>query len=437
MKNINEILASGVEEIESGRSTIEQLLEQYEPVRAQLEPLLRIAVSIQKPPPIRPSEEFKKNARAHLMEYIHREQVSRKSRKSVLTIFQMPFLRTGWTRIAAIVLSAILVLTASGLGTAYAAQDSLPGEMLYPVKTFTEDFRVWLETNRAAEATLELEFAGKRLDEMEILAYKAPENLDIALSGYERNLNAAYETIGQITDTDQHYEQLAQFSLAMVGHITVIDAIEDNSDEYYTDTFKQTREITINHHSLVLCSMSQINGVQATEMNIQLMQNRLQRAYNTASQGQKAKAEEALSQYIQLNILSEEILRIAENSGQDTSVIIEMNSEAAQRHRHELGKINGSVSGELKSEANSITGNVIQNQYGNSPTNNTSNKNPINVPVEQDNQNNQQDNQQQPDKQPPEPSIPQQEPNDPQQPDGQGQDTDNGQGGTDNGSGGK
>ena len=434
MKKIDEILASCIEEIESGKSTVEQCLEQNEQVRGQLEPLLRIAMNIQSPPSIKPTQEFKTKARVHLMEYIHKEQTARKSWKSIFAINQKPSLRTGWLRVAAIIVSAILILTVSGTGTVYATQDSLPGEMLYPVKTFSEDFRVWLEMDKAAEVALELEFAGTRLDEMGELVDKAPENLTLALSGYRKNLDAAIETIGQIADQNQYSTQLEQFTRTMTGHFVKLDMIEDDLAEYDSDVFKQTREITMNHHSLALRSMSQLNGVQATEMNIQLMQNRLQRAYDTTSRGQSVKAEEALSQYIQLNYLTEEILQISQNSGQDISDIVKLNFEAAQRHQHQLGKINGNVSGNLKSEADSITEKMAQNQGGSPPSDNG---NPMGDPIGQDNQHNQPDNQQEPDNQPQEPGNPQQEPDSQQQPDTPGPGSDNGQGGSGNGSGGK
>ncbi|MGD9142950.1 MAG: DUF5667 domain-containing protein, partial [Dehalococcoidia bacterium] len=338
MKNIEEILASCIEDVEAGRSTIDQCLEQYGQIRAQLEPLLRMAVNIQSPAPVKPTREFRTRARANLMEYIHSEQAARKSWKSFFTFFQSP-MRTGWVRVAAIAVSAVLILTLSGAGTAYAAQDSLPGETLYPVKTFTEDFRVWLETNEEAEVALELEFAEKRLGEMERLVDKTPENLSLALSGYERNLDIAFEKIGQFTERNQYCEQLAQFSKVMTNHVSVLDAIEDNSGGYETVIFQQTRELAMNRYSFTIRSMSEIDGVRATEMNLQLMQNRLQRAYNAASRGEKGKAEEALEQYIQLNILGEQILQIAGNSGQDASEIIDMNSEASQNHQHQLGRI--------------------------------------------------------------------------------------------------
>ena len=55
MKGIEDILALCIEDVKSGRSTLADCLERYPSVREDLEPLLRIALSIQEPPPVTPS----------------------------------------------------------------------------------------------------------------------------------------------------------------------------------------------------------------------------------------------------------------------------------------------------------------------------------------------------------------------------------------------
>ena len=419
MKNIDKILATCVEDIESGRSTVEQCLEKHESVRAELEPLLRMAAGIKPPAPVKPSPEFKTNARARLMDYIHREQATNQSRASIFTAFN-PFLRTGWVRVTSIIIAAILVLSLTGTGTAYASQESVPGEMLYPVKTFTEDFRVWIETDKSAEVALELEFAGKRLVE------KSPESLSLAMSAYERNLNHAMLRIGKNNDQFQYQNQLKYCSMIMAGHVSRLDSIEDISREENISTINQTREMAMNQHSWALRLLSQYNGVQATEMNVQLMQNRLQRAYDTSTRGQKRKAEEALNQYVQLSHLGEEILQIAETSGQDTSGIMELNRQAAEQHMYQMGTIDGNISEDIKIETGAAIQNMKQNQGedqqigagepGNDSTGSGQQQQPTQTPGSDGNQ---------------------QEPGNQQPPDGPGQESQSNQSGPGNGGGGK
>jgi len=76
----------------------------------------------------------------------------------------------------------VLALLFSGTGiTAYAAQDSLPGEALYPVKTLMEDVRLELTTDPAAEYDLLDQYLTTRFEEMDELK-AAGEPLHSALA---------------------------------------------------------------------------------------------------------------------------------------------------------------------------------------------------------------------------------------------------------------
>lgn len=54
-------------------------------------------------------------------------------------------------------------------GTAYAAQDALPSEVLYPVKTVTEDVRLALSSDPQAKFELALQFSAQRAEEIEAM----------------------------------------------------------------------------------------------------------------------------------------------------------------------------------------------------------------------------------------------------------------------------
>jgi hypothetical protein len=64
----------------------------------------------------------------------------------------------------------VLAVLFSGTGlTAYAAQDSLPGEVLYPVKTAVEDVRLGLTTDPSAEYALLDQYLTTRFEELDAL----------------------------------------------------------------------------------------------------------------------------------------------------------------------------------------------------------------------------------------------------------------------------
>ena len=65
----------------------------------------------------------------------------------------------------AAVLLAIIILFGSSL-TVYAAQDSLPGESLYPLKVISEDIRLSLTPSTKDKLDITLDHTNRRVDEI-------------------------------------------------------------------------------------------------------------------------------------------------------------------------------------------------------------------------------------------------------------------------------
>ncbi len=76
-------------------------------------------------------------------------------------------LRKSWVPRMATILAVVLFALSSIGGTVYAAQDSLPGDLLYPVKTFAEDIQIGLESDPEERLDLYASFANRRLEEIE------------------------------------------------------------------------------------------------------------------------------------------------------------------------------------------------------------------------------------------------------------------------------
>jgi hypothetical protein len=81
----------------------------------------------------------------------------------------------------ALALVIVMAMVSGGVVTALAAGSALPGDALYPLKLEVEQARLSLTTNPERQAELYLQFAEKRLDEMNALAelgqYAALEQL--------------------------------------------------------------------------------------------------------------------------------------------------------------------------------------------------------------------------------------------------------------------
>jgi hypothetical protein len=82
-----------------------------------------------------------------------------------------------------------LIVALGGGGAAAAAQNSLPGNILYPVKQITEDVRYTLTINPNSKAMLQVEFAAERVDEIKAL-----------LEGKGTGRNGLAVTLGHLKD---------------------------------------------------------------------------------------------------------------------------------------------------------------------------------------------------------------------------------------------
>ncbi len=159
MNRKEEVLASCIDEVLSGRSTAENCLLRYPELRNELKPLLEVALSIQ-PPKAVPSPEFRTRLRRRLQEVM-----------SPAETYEDRKVPHGWfvsllsVRAAAVVLLAFIVLS-TGTVSVYAAQSSLPGDVLYPVKVGVEKIQVAVAANPEDKAYLHLKLAQRRIDEV-------------------------------------------------------------------------------------------------------------------------------------------------------------------------------------------------------------------------------------------------------------------------------
>lgn len=112
----------------------------------------------------------------------------------------------------AIALMSIFGVGLLGTGTVYAAQDSLPGEILYPAKVLGEQAKLVFTLDSVEKADLEMEYLEERVDELNTLT----ESDDY---GNVKGLNIAMDNVAtQQSKLDERYEML--FEKYESGEIT-------------------------------------------------------------------------------------------------------------------------------------------------------------------------------------------------------------------------
>ena len=135
-----------------------------------------------------------------------------------------PARRTG-LRVAAVALVGAIVLTA-GAGSAIAASaNALPGDPLYGVKRAVERVSLAMHFDHAGRAALHLQFAQKRLDEVEALAAAGKDPGDAA-QAFDDELNRAEEDALQAVAVGQDADALLAHVQEMIAkHLDVLNGV--------------------------------------------------------------------------------------------------------------------------------------------------------------------------------------------------------------------
>lgn len=222
----------------------------------------------------------------------------------------------------AIIVAVILAVCATGGGTAYASQDSLPGDVLYPVKLGTEQARLILATNDLDKAELYLTFANSRVGEMTAVVERGrPENVDIAVNGYE---GAITNATGKVQEASGKGLAIANISELVAGatlkHLSALDEVYDKVPDEAKPAIERARAASMNGQENALRALAGENPGRAMEINLAAMEGRLNRVNAQAEAGEIDAAQEALGEFEKLRDFGQEISTIAQGLGQETTV---------------------------------------------------------------------------------------------------------------------
>jgi len=162
---------------------------------------------------------------------------------------------------AAAALAIVMALLFGGAGiTAMAAQDALPGDTLYRVKTGLEDLRISLTLNDIQQIELHLAFAEHRIEELAALI-EAGETQDLAstTARFEREINLAAGALRDLYAKDAaQAAELAPKLTTMLAHYTeMLIEIKSSAPE--------TAQRDVEHAQLTTQVFSHLSG-QATNI---------------------------------------------------------------------------------------------------------------------------------------------------------------------------
>ena len=171
---------------------------------------------------------FSQQARSMRPEASRRlEGQGRTQKKSAAAFFPARRRSPLFTTLAAVFLTILFLFGGTGI-TAYAAQESLPNDALYPLKTFSEDARLALESSPQGRVDLNLDFADRRINEI-VSLYSVGEPVPSGvLDRLYDELDEALVTASLLQDPAM-LQALEQIRVRAEAQLAVINAVMANN----------------------------------------------------------------------------------------------------------------------------------------------------------------------------------------------------------------
>ncbi|PKB71642.1 MAG: hypothetical protein BZY87_04580 [SAR202 cluster bacterium Io17-Chloro-G6] len=223
-----EIVEECLELLRQGE-TLEQCLERHPEEAADLEPILRVALSVRSdlaavlPLPTRT------RMRGRVLAEWDRQHQPRRWNLRIPSIFSKRALLPEWAlfpRLAFATAILVVALALGGLGTNTAAANSVPGDMLYPVKEMREGVQLWFARSPEAKVEMYTSFVNERVEEVSKMAAREQANLDAisdALARMQEHLTALNVVVdgklalSNVERIDSDFVEALQKSIAEQG----------------------------------------------------------------------------------------------------------------------------------------------------------------------------------------------------------------------------
>lgn len=360
MEKIEYVLSNCIKEIRSGKTTLADCLERYPLNRQELEPLINLALNIHEPPETKLDNNYKQITKAQLLQQIMSLRQNRARSFSDILSLGIP-VHFGWARVVVSVLVVLILISSLAGGTVYASQNSLPGDMLYSIKTGSEDIRLLIAGSNSDKAKLNFEFARTRLEEMKKLMGSDENKAQIAVNGYRSNLEEARQQLEKISDDVVLSELLVEVLADVQSQAIYCDNIIDTAFGNIA-LVSEASNMSIDAQIQLIEMLAYQNNIGATQVNVIAMQNRLQRAMDEADKNNYQVMQEALLQYQRFNRIGEQILRNAEASGFHNDEIEALNLQALAGYLDILNNISTQVPTEYQNNINTSRQMTLQFQ---------------------------------------------------------------------------
>ncbi len=243
-----------------------------------------------------------------------------------------------------IIAAIVLVISAAGGGTAYAAQGSLPGDTLYPVKLGTERMALAFPGNAVSKAEQALGHAENRVQEFVDLSDRGrPEHLDLAAEKYDEAMARAVARMNATGENGQAAADVSELvAEATSGHLDVLDTVYDQVPDDAKQAIEKARGVSLQGHTSALAALAGHEPPKAAEMYLATAEGRLDRAMTAAAENDAAEVGNALGHVEDLHGFGETISQMAQGLG-DTATVAELVAMATSHHLAVLDQVRDSA----------------------------------------------------------------------------------------------
>lgn len=192
-RTIDYILEECLYQIKMKKLTLLECLDKYPEFREELEPILKLALTLKPLPKAKASKEYKNKSIKSILSQLESE---RKTEKGI----KLPFFKTTLAKVAL----AITIILCILIGLVYASSFSLANSPLYSIKRATENIQVSLTFGNTEKSKLHLKLAEKRSDEIkELVKQKDAPAINKTAQEMKKEINHALQEAKQAPPEDK------------------------------------------------------------------------------------------------------------------------------------------------------------------------------------------------------------------------------------------
>jgi len=189
------ILDDCLQAIQSGRLSEQECLNQYPHLAQELRDLMALSGKMQSHATAAPDAQSFITSKYHLLSKLPNRPPAVTKNLDLRYIWQNNQRR--FTMSWVIIITTIVSLV-SGAGAVYASESALPGDMLYPVKNWSENMQLRF-TEEDNEFGLQLQFMDRRMQEMgELIDRGRVEDLDTLQQHYQNSTALMEQALNQV-----------------------------------------------------------------------------------------------------------------------------------------------------------------------------------------------------------------------------------------------